>query len=144
VYRGILDATVTPPAASIEVLGVIVERFYPRGRIRKMWKPVSEQEILAAIEAGNLIENATFDAKAALPDKGKSKDLAKEFASLEMRCKESASSAERGRNTRRSVSSVGVLPAGTLCSSISTSPVEVTRSSTYPAMLPSIEARRTH
>jgi hypothetical protein len=47
-----------------------------------MWRPVSEQEILAAIEAGNLIENATFDAKAALPDKGKSKDLAKDVAAM--------------------------------------------------------------
>jgi hypothetical protein len=44
--------------------------------------PASEQEILAALEAGSLIENATFDAKAALPDKGKSKDLAKDVAAM--------------------------------------------------------------
>ncbi|MBA2534199.1 MAG: putative DNA binding domain-containing protein [Rubrobacter sp.] len=37
---------------------------------------------MAAIEAGNLIENATFDAKAALPEKGKSKDLAKDVAAM--------------------------------------------------------------
>src|SRR5215216_2436679 len=47
-----------------------------------MWMPASEEEILVAIEAGNLIENATFDAKAALPDKGKSKDLAKDIAAM--------------------------------------------------------------
>jgi hypothetical protein len=47
-----------------------------------MWIPASEQEILAAIEAGNLIENATLDAKAALPDKGRSKDLAKDVAAM--------------------------------------------------------------
>lgn len=34
------------------------------------------------VAAGNLIENATFDAKAALPDKGKSKDLAKDVAAM--------------------------------------------------------------
>ena len=34
-----------------------------------MWRPTSEQEIVAAIEAGHLIENASFDAKAALPIK---------------------------------------------------------------------------
>jgi hypothetical protein len=45
-----------------------------------MWRPASEQEILAAIDAGNLIENATFDAKAALP--AKSKDLAKDVAAM--------------------------------------------------------------
>jgi schlafen family protein len=44
--------------------------------------PASEQEILEAIEAGNLIENATFDAKAALPEKGKSKELAKDVAAM--------------------------------------------------------------
>lgn len=41
-----------------------------------MWIPESEQEILAAIEAGDLIETASFDAKGALPARGKSKDLA--------------------------------------------------------------------
>jgi hypothetical protein len=47
-----------------------------------VWIPKSEGEIIAAIEAGNLIENATFDAKVALPDKGKSKDLAKDVAAM--------------------------------------------------------------
>jgi hypothetical protein len=51
-------------------------------RFRKVWRPTSEQEILAAIEAGNLIETTTFDAKAALPLKGKSKDLAKDVAAM--------------------------------------------------------------
>jgi hypothetical protein len=41
-----------------------------------MWIPETEREILAAIEAGDLLETASFDAKEALPDKGKSKDLA--------------------------------------------------------------------
>ncbi len=41
-----------------------------------MWIPKSEQEILAAIEAGDLTETTTFDAKTALLAKGKSKDLA--------------------------------------------------------------------
>ena len=45
-----------------------------------MWMPASEQEILAAIEAGDLLETATFDAKKALPGKGKSKDLATDVA----------------------------------------------------------------
>ena len=36
-----------------------------------MWTPASEQEILAAIEAGDLVETASFDAKGALPTKGK-------------------------------------------------------------------------
>jgi hypothetical protein len=47
-----------------------------------MWMPASEQEILAAIEAGDLIESASFDAKAALPAKGKSKDLAIDVAAM--------------------------------------------------------------
>jgi hypothetical protein len=42
--------------------------------------PATEQEILAAIEAGDLIENASFEAKGALPAKGKSKDLAIDVA----------------------------------------------------------------
>lgn len=41
-----------------------------------MWMPATEQEVLAAIEAGDLVETASFDAKASLPAKGKSKDLA--------------------------------------------------------------------
>ena len=47
-----------------------------------MWIPKSEGEILAAIEAGDLIETANFDAKAALPAKGKSKDLAIDVAAM--------------------------------------------------------------
>jgi hypothetical protein len=47
-----------------------------------MWIPESEQEILAAIDAGDLVETATFDAKAALPAKGKSKDLAIDVAAI--------------------------------------------------------------
>jgi len=47
-----------------------------------MWIPKTEQEILAAIEAGDLIETASFDAKAALPAKGKSKDLAIDVAAM--------------------------------------------------------------
>ena len=37
---------------------------------------------MAAIEAGDLTETATFDAKATLPAKGKSKDLAKDVAAM--------------------------------------------------------------
>jgi len=47
-----------------------------------MWRPTSEQEIVAAIEAGHLIENASFDAKAALPTQNRSKDLAKDVAAM--------------------------------------------------------------
>lgn len=47
-----------------------------------MWTPKSEREILAAIEAGDLTETANFDAKAALPAKGKSKDLAIDVAAM--------------------------------------------------------------
>jgi hypothetical protein len=47
-----------------------------------MWIPATEHEILAAIEAGDLIETASFDAKEALPDKGKSKDLAVDVAAM--------------------------------------------------------------
>jgi hypothetical protein len=47
-----------------------------------MWRPASEQEIVAAIEAGRLIENASFDAKAALPTQNRSKDLAKDVAAM--------------------------------------------------------------
>ncbi len=58
------------------------ERVHLSGRLEKMWMPASESEILAAIEAGDLIETATFDAKAALPAKGKSKDLAIDVAAM--------------------------------------------------------------
>jgi Putative DNA-binding domain len=47
-----------------------------------MWIPASENEILAAIDAGDLIETASLDAKAALPAKGKSKDLAIDVAAM--------------------------------------------------------------
>lgn len=47
-----------------------------------MWIPKSEGEILAAIEAGDLTETATFDAKASLPAKGKSRDLAIDVAAM--------------------------------------------------------------
>jgi hypothetical protein len=47
-----------------------------------MWIPATEQELLAAIEAGDLVETATFDAKASLPAKGKSKDLAIDVAAM--------------------------------------------------------------
>lgn len=47
-----------------------------------MWIPESEGEILAAIKAGDLTETANFDAKAALPAKGKSKDLAIDVAAM--------------------------------------------------------------
>jgi hypothetical protein len=50
--------------------------------LEKMWIPETEQEILAAIEAGDLIETASFDAKEALPAKGKSKDLAVDVAAM--------------------------------------------------------------
>ena len=52
------------------------------GRLEKKWIPESEQEILAAIEAEALVETATFDAKAALPAKGRSKDLAIDVAAI--------------------------------------------------------------
>jgi hypothetical protein len=56
---------------------------YTRQRkVSWMWKPTSEQEIVAAIEAGHLIENASFDAKAALPTQNRSKDLAKDVAAM--------------------------------------------------------------
>ena len=47
-----------------------------------MWMPTSERDILAAIEAGGLIETASFDAKVALPAKGKSKDIAVDVAAI--------------------------------------------------------------
>lgn len=47
-----------------------------------MWMPASEQEILAAINAGDLVETASFDAKGALPAKGKAKDLAVDVAAM--------------------------------------------------------------
>jgi predicted HTH transcriptional regulator len=42
----------------------------------------SEQEILAAIEAGDLAETASLDVKALLPAKGKSRDLAIDVAAM--------------------------------------------------------------
>jgi hypothetical protein len=47
-----------------------------------VWIPKTEQDILAAIEAGDLTETATFDAKAILPAKGRSKDLAIDVAAM--------------------------------------------------------------
>jgi hypothetical protein len=47
-----------------------------------MWIPATEQEILAAIEAGDLIETTSFDAKETLPTKGKSNDLAVDVAAM--------------------------------------------------------------
>jgi hypothetical protein len=47
-----------------------------------MWIPETEREIIAAIEAGDLVETASFDAKGALPGKGKSKDLAIDVAAM--------------------------------------------------------------
>jgi hypothetical protein len=47
-----------------------------------VWIPESEREILAAVEAGDLAETATFDAKAALPAQGKSRDLAVDVAAM--------------------------------------------------------------
>jgi predicted HTH transcriptional regulator len=44
--------------------------------------PRSEQDILSAVDTGDLIETATFDAKSALPGKGKSKDLAVDVAAM--------------------------------------------------------------
>jgi Schlafen, AlbA_2 len=47
-----------------------------------VWIPRTEQAILAAIETGDLVETANFDAKEALPTKGKSKDLATDVAAM--------------------------------------------------------------
>lgn len=47
-----------------------------------MWIPRSEQEVLAAIESGNLSETSSFDVKSALPKKGRSKDLAVDVAAM--------------------------------------------------------------
>src|SRR5215210_2455232 len=47
-----------------------------------MWIPEFEGELVRAIEAGDLVETATFDAKADLPKKGKSKDLAIDVAAM--------------------------------------------------------------
>ncbi len=47
-----------------------------------MWVPKSEKDILSAIAAGDLVETANFDAKAKLPGKGKSKDLAVDVAAM--------------------------------------------------------------
>jgi len=47
-----------------------------------MWIPQTEREIRTAIKTGYLVETATFDAKAALPAKGKSKELPKDIAAM--------------------------------------------------------------
>jgi hypothetical protein len=49
---------------------------------RTVWIPESEGEILAAIEAGDLTETATFDVKAAIPAQRKSRDLAFDVAAM--------------------------------------------------------------
>jgi hypothetical protein len=51
-------------------------------RLERVWKPASEQEILAAIEAGDMVETPSFDAKASLPAKRKSRDLAIDVAAM--------------------------------------------------------------
>jgi hypothetical protein len=48
-----------------------------------MWTPKSEEAILAAIKSGNLSETAIFDAKIALPQRGKSRDLAIDVAAMD-------------------------------------------------------------
>lgn len=47
-----------------------------------MWVPESEAEIQRAVEAGTVRENAAFDAKAAMPAKGKNKDLARDICAM--------------------------------------------------------------
>jgi hypothetical protein len=47
-----------------------------------VWIPKSERDILVAIEAGDLDETSSFDARAALPMQGKSKDLAVDVAAM--------------------------------------------------------------
>ena len=47
-----------------------------------MWIPESESELERVIEDGDLVQTATFDAKADLPRKGKSKDLAIDVAAM--------------------------------------------------------------
>lgn len=47
-----------------------------------MWIPRTEAEIRQAIEAGTVRETATLDAKAALPPKGKNKDLARDLCAM--------------------------------------------------------------
>jgi len=47
-----------------------------------VWVPRSESELVEVIQAEELAETATFDAKVALPKKGKSKDLAIDVAAM--------------------------------------------------------------
>jgi hypothetical protein len=50
------------------VSAVITEHVHPLvGRLEKMWMPASEEEILAAIEAGYLIENVGCTGTKRLP-----------------------------------------------------------------------------
>lgn len=49
---------------------------------RVMWVPRTEDEIKAAMANGVVRESATFDAKAALPAKGKNKDLARDICAM--------------------------------------------------------------
>jgi hypothetical protein len=48
-----------------------------------MWIAKSEEAILAAIMSGDLSETAIFDAKMALPERGKSRDLAIDVAAMD-------------------------------------------------------------
>ena len=47
-----------------------------------MWIPESADEVAGAVNSGSLEETASFDAKEALPGKGKSKDLAVDVAAM--------------------------------------------------------------
>jgi hypothetical protein len=81
VARDILDATLTPPRANIEAPGLTVVGVPFVGGLKDV-DATSEREILAAIEAGSLIETASFDAKVALPAKGRSKEIAVDVAAM--------------------------------------------------------------
>src|SRR4051794_18956734 len=54
----------------------------PGSVVSAMWVPSSEDDIKAAIANGILTETATFDAKEALPSRGKNKDLAKDICAM--------------------------------------------------------------
>ncbi len=47
-----------------------------------MWAPPTAAELIAAAEAGNLRETTTFDAKAALPQQKKNRDLAEDVCAM--------------------------------------------------------------
>jgi hypothetical protein len=50
--------------------------------IAPMWIPDSAEQVLAAASAGELVESPTFDAKVALPARGKTRDLAIDVAAM--------------------------------------------------------------